>query len=358
MKNKFLLFLVTVLCCTSCTENNETWTAFWNKDTTLVGFRDKEGVEKIKPKFVAGFTSAKKFDDIIGVAEEINGEWKSYYLTKSGRMTGTDSMYVFDNVVDCESEGFIRFRDHKTEKVGLFNKNGDIVIPAEYNDMTRVSNGMVIALKGAEKKYELGGEHYSWVGGEELLVDINNNILIRPFKRVDNLNFFSLQISKEPSSDALRESFKGVDGQYYSFINFDREFESWLKVSLIDNFTEDNLLKSTFDEVTYWNEPEGWVKDDKVSFIESNFDIIKSRLEEYDFSESEYGVNTGGLDSFMSASNEFDYFYNNCGEQKSWIYPVKSVIITSTNDNNDNQQDHFHFLRTDDGYKLISVTID
>ncbi|MEI9958494.1 MAG: WG repeat-containing protein [Ferruginibacter sp.] len=36
--------------------------------------------------------------------------------------------------------------------MGLFNKNGDIVVPAEYNDITRVRNGMIIALKGAEKK--------------------------------------------------------------------------------------------------------------------------------------------------------------------------------------------------------------
>jgi hypothetical protein len=40
-----------------------------------------------------------------------------------------------------------------TDKVGMFNRNGEVVIPAIYNDMTEVNNGLVIALKDAEKKY-------------------------------------------------------------------------------------------------------------------------------------------------------------------------------------------------------------
>jgi len=151
MKPNFLTFLLTLISCVSFAQNNEPWTAFWNKDTTLVGFKDKNGVVKIEPKFVINMTPAHKFDDIIVVAEEVNGEWKSYYLIKSGRIIGRDSLYMFDNVCDCESEGFIRFRDHKTDKVGVFNKKGDVIIPAEYNEMTRVTNGLIIALKGAEK---------------------------------------------------------------------------------------------------------------------------------------------------------------------------------------------------------------
>ena len=48
-------------------------------------------------------------------------------------IVGKDSVYIFDNTPDCENEGFIRFRDHKTDKAGMFNRNGNIVIPAEYN---------------------------------------------------------------------------------------------------------------------------------------------------------------------------------------------------------------------------------
>jgi hypothetical protein len=58
-------------------QSNDTWTSFWNKDTTLIGYKDKNGVVKIKPKFQSGFTNANKFDNIIAVAEEVNQHWNS-----------------------------------------------------------------------------------------------------------------------------------------------------------------------------------------------------------------------------------------------------------------------------------------
>ena len=70
----------------------------------------------------------RKFDEIIAVNDETNGKWESYYLTKAGKMFGNDSLEFYDNSPVCESEGFITFRDRKTDKAGMFNRNGDIVI--------------------------------------------------------------------------------------------------------------------------------------------------------------------------------------------------------------------------------------
>src|SRR5262249_13239391 len=137
--------------------------------------------------------------------------------------------------------GFIRFRDPKTDKVGMFNRNGDIVIPARYNDMTRVRNGLITALIGAKKKWWKGGEHYSWIGGREILIDTANNTVIDNFKYAGNLNFFSLLISMQPNPDTLRQNFRTSDGRYLSFTDFDREFKAWLKNVLLGNFTKENL---------------------------------------------------------------------------------------------------------------------
>lgn len=174
---------------------------------------------------------------------------------------------------------------------------------------------------------------------------------------MDNLNFYSLIISNEPSRDSFRQSFRAVDGRYYSFIDFDKEFKSWLKVNLIDHFTKDNLLDATYDEVIFWKEPKGWIKEEKKSFIERNYELIKSKLFAYNSNKEEYSIFSGGLNSYMYTSNNFDNFYNNCRESKSWIYPVKSIVISGKK-KNDSLQDHFEFLRTDNGYKLICVTIE
>jgi hypothetical protein len=153
MRHFALTYLLVFFCCTLFGQDIGAWIAFWNKDTTLIGFKDKSGKVKIEPRFVSGFTSAGLFENIIAAMEENSGGYQSYYLTKSGKIFGKDSLHMFDNATDCESEGFIRFRDKKTERVGMFNRKGEVVIPAEYNELTRVGNGMTIALKGAEKSF-------------------------------------------------------------------------------------------------------------------------------------------------------------------------------------------------------------
>lgn len=157
MKRLLYICIFLFLNFSAVAQSNDIWIAFWNKDTTKIGFKDKNGNIKIEPKF-SGFTTARKFENIIAVTEEKNGKWESYYLTKSGKIVGQDSLYVFDNGPDCENEGFIRFTDRKTDKMGMFNAEGKIVIPAEYSNLTKAKNGMFIGLKDAKK--EISDEHF------------------------------------------------------------------------------------------------------------------------------------------------------------------------------------------------------
>ncbi|MEP5236709.1 MAG: WG repeat-containing protein, partial [Cyclobacteriaceae bacterium] len=208
-------------------QNSEVWTSFWDKESDLMGFKNSKGEIMIEPKFM-GFTIAKSFDNIIAVMEEDNGKYETYYLTKSGKKIGTNSLHIYDNGADCESEGFIRFKDKKSDKVGMFNKNGNISIPAVYDALSRTHNGLIWGLKGAEKKYwdkhkESGCNHYSWKGGQEVLIDTMNNTLIENFTYDNSLNFFTIEKTISPHSDTTRESFLAQNGSYYSFIDFKKE---------------------------------------------------------------------------------------------------------------------------------------
>ncbi|TJZ54739.1 hypothetical protein FAZ15_14755 [Sphingobacterium olei] len=331
------------------------WYTYWNADSTQFGFKDAAGNIMVEPKFV-GVSYLYVLDHITAVTEEVDNKWSSYYLTKTGKQFGRDSLYFFDNTPDCEHEGFIRFKNHKTDKVGLLNKNGDVIIPAEYNDLTQARNGMLMALKGAEKKYYPGGEHYSWEGGKEFLIDTNGHILIENFKRDDDLNFYSLAISDKASNDPIRKSFKATNGKYYSFVDFDSEFKAWLNKDLLANFTKENLQNSAHDSISFWKEDVGWVAENKLSFIDRNFDLIQSKLMSLKDDKTDYHIFTDGLNPYIYEWDFFTKFYNNCGEALVWRYPIKQIVI-SYNTETDLQQDHFDFLRTDDGYKLISVSI-
>lgn len=352
MKKIVILYTFLVLSCSTFAQNNDTWIAFWNKDTTLIGFKDKNGIIKIKPKFI-GFIVAQQFQDIIAATEDKDNKWDSYYLTKSGKIVGRDSLYSFDNSPDCENEGFIRFKDWKNDKMGLFNGEGKVIIPAIYSDLTKVRNGMIVALKDALKTQH--GEHFSWVGGKEILIDINNKILIDDFKDNNDLNFYSVEKSPAPSENSVRENFLGVDGQYYSFVNFDKEFKSWLKNDLLKDLSKANLLKHSSAKITYWKEPLGWISEPKNKFINQNYNFLKLKLQELNFAKTEYFISSDGLNQFIFESGEYEMYFNNCNESKDWKYPVMDIVI-SQKSTTDRGQDHFEFLRTENGYKLISVS--
>ena len=355
MRKIIAFFIFVILNCSVFAQSNDIWSSFPNKDTTLIGFKDKNGTIKIEPKFT-GFTTAQKFENIIAVSEEENGKWKSYYLTKQGKIVGRDSLYVFDNGPDCENEGFIRFTDRKTDKMGIFNSEGKIVIPAEYSVVSKVHNGIITALKDATKEREPGDEHYFWTGGKELVIDINNKILIENFKDSNDLNFYSLEKTKEPSKDKTRDNFLGADGFYYSFINYDKEFKNWLKNIFLTDLSKSNLEKLSFDKITYWKEPDGWISKSKTKFIEQNYTLLKLKLQQLNSKNTDYFISSDGLNQFIYESEEYDIYFNNCNESKDWLYPTMDIIINSKN-KTDFGQDHFEFLRTENGYRLISVSL-
>ena len=331
-------------------QNSKTWTAFYNKDSTLIGYKDNLGNVRIEPKFQY-FTHAKKFEHIIAVTDE---NYKSYYLTKSGRIIGRDSLHFFDNTPDCESGGFIRFKDYKTDKVGAFNRNGDIVIPAEYNNLTRVLNGMVVGLKNAQK--EIDGEYYRFIGGVYLLIDTTNKVLIDSFKYDYNLDFYSLEVTKHLNTNKNRENFKTSNGDYYSFINYEKEFKSWLNSTLLENFTEENLINSSCREIYYWKKFVGWTNESKESYIIRNYELMKSKLLQLKNKNCNYEIFINGHNIFMYDTLQSEGYYDNCGEPKVWKYPIMNIVI-SYGKGKKFVQDHFEFLRTDNGYKLISLTI-
>lgn len=343
------------------TSNNSKWTAFWNEETELLGFKNEKGEVVIEAEFM-GLTVAQSFEDIIAVMEENNGEYKSYYLTKSGKKVGQDSLYIWDNAADCESEGFIRFRDKKTDKAGLLDKQGNVVIPAIYNELSRVHNGLVWTLQDAEKKYwdghkESGCNHYTWIGGKEQLVNTQNEVLVEDFKPGDLiLDYYSLSIEQQLSTDPTKFSFKGLNDEYYTFTNHEKAFEHYLNKEFLPTLTLDKLLTFTSDTITYWEESTGWIAESKVDFINRNFVIIQELLATVENKNASFFISIEGLNPYIYEGADYAPYFNNCGEAIIEKYPVFTLIINHKKDTN-LVQDYFEFLKTETGYHLIGISI-
>lgn len=358
-------FLVTYLLINTCSslfaQYEDRWKAYWNADKELIGFKDNHGHVMIEPRFT-NFIGARYFDRIIAVAENITGTTRYYYLTKSGKIVGRDSLYIYDNAPDCESEGFIRFRDSKNDKAGMLNSLGQIVIPAEYSDLSKVRNGFVIALKDAEKIYLTEDQnshdnHYRWTGGLTYLIDTTNRILIKNFALDEShLDFYSIKVEVDPIREKIRKYFIGTDNYYYSFIDIKREFQEWLYSVLLGHFSKGVLIDNSYGNIYFWKESDGWRHTNSSEFFDRNFNIIKNIIIDFVENKSDYYITVEGLNPFIFMTPEFETYFNNCGEPEIWKHPLLNLIINNQT-GSCLYQDYFDFLRTGDGYKLISVSL-
>ncbi|MCL2220377.1 MAG: tetratricopeptide repeat protein [Chitinispirillia bacterium] len=329
-----------------------TWLAFTDEDENpmLWGYKDKSGAVRIEPRFfshTAGF-DAPDFDHIIAVAEHDGLRWNRYYLTKSGKIAGRDSIYVFDNGYDHESEGFIRFEDRKKQMTGMLDRYGNAAIPAEYNALSKVTNGMTAALKDAKRGRHNcdGDDHRSFTGGKHLLIDTLNNVLIEDFSADDiNINFFSIEKSEIPHPDTTaRISFPAKGGGFYSFIHYEKEFIHWLKNSLLaQDLTPEKLMEAMPDSVECSMQPRddenvsaNW-KSERRELTDKVFDILKNDLAALSDTTRKHTID-----------REINYT----------SIPVFSVRLIPNNlEDALGRDNEYEFSRTDGGYKLSGVSI-
>ena len=337
-------------------QSKEVWTVFEDSTTGLYGFVDSNGEIQVEPKYL-GFMLAPKFSDIVAVMEDNDN---SYYITKNKTMVGKDSLYIFDNSFDCESEGFIRFRDKKNNTTGMFNSEGKVVVPAEYNYLSEVRNGLIVALNGAIKEYlnnDPSDEHWGWSNGTKYLIDIANNILVKDFEDNGEIDFHSLIIEDTLSSDPNRDNYLGVDGRYYTFINNMKLFELWLKNAFLKHLSKGAILEYCYPKIIYWVEESGWVARTNKLFMDDNFDLINERLFKLSKDSADYFIS---IDDFVitpsELGSEFEKYLDNCNHLKTSQFPLMNVIINYTN-GNDSYQDNFDFFKSENGFQLLTVVL-
>ena len=229
---KLCLFLLLILLLASpvFAQINNNWYIYHDVKKEVNGYKDSKGKIKILARF-NGLTSALVFRNIIAVSDAVTN--KSYYLLKSGKKVGTDSLYVWDMSFDCEQEGKIRFRDNNTDKVGFFGTNGKVAIPAKYSDARPFYNGLAVVLHHGKRICAGGGEvnmknpceHWSW-DGITAIINSRGQIVADSLdiNKLQNINWYSRQIGNTSANDATRVSIKAKNGTYYSFINYEKEF--------------------------------------------------------------------------------------------------------------------------------------
>ncbi len=340
-----------------------------DKKTELYGYKDLTGKIKIPAKF--NYASAQTFYNIIAVQEDGKNHSQFYYLLKNGTKVGLDSVYTSDWHFECESEGKIVFRAPKTDRVGFFDKNGKIIIPAMYNYATPFHNNLSIAHINAKRKCYSGEkdtlncEHWGWEGGKNMLINEKNEILVDSFKIDYNqsINWYSMKVNSLQSDTSNTVSFKGEKGNIYSFTDYAKEFKNWFFSAFIPILKSNNAekIKNTyFSTITYWSEKESeWKIVTKEVFLKKYpVPALLKRFQHIDKNFANFAVSQESLNPYIYAAEQYKLFYNSCGEHKAEKYPLFDVVITSEHENKDlDYQEHLEFIRTANGYKLLEVSL-
>lgn len=391
MQHKLIFILFMFLTKFSSGQIDETWISFYDSTTELIGYKDLKGNIKIPAKF-SNLTRADTFYNIIAVSENTDSSYQSYYLLKDGRRVGIDSVFMFDFTYDCESEGKILFVDTKKNRVGFLGKNGKAIIPAIYNAATPFRNGLSTALKNAKRKCwdenedTLNCEHWLWVGGETVLINDKNEILVDSLTAdIRNLNWYSLKINEQNTDTTSWTSIKGNNGNIYSFLNYEKEFKKWFHLKFLaalHSLSSDPLRQLLFSEVTFWSNKTGWTSLSNIKYLKM-FPASVTKEKFLETSTKNVSIYADDLNPFIFEGKLYSGFYDACGSHNKEKFPVFNVMITyykkrtnklkskaSTESQTEKRvpsdfekqyqisyQEHFDFIRTAEGYRLLSVSV-
>ncbi len=368
-----LLFCLTLF--QSYGQSDSDWVMFIDKSTNLIGYKSLSGEIKIKPKFTY-LTQQGIFRNIMPVFEKLPDQQDStgqYYLLKDGRKIGRDSLYLGDYFLDCENENKIRFRDPVTDKVGYFNTDGRVVIPAIYNDATTFYNGLAIVIRdgkrictdGSEYSKQDPCEHWSWKGNY-LLINEKNEVLLDSLDpgKFENIDFYSMQVNQGNKKNDFVE-FKSFNGTNYSFRDFDKEFRSWLindfiskkkSAEFIDHFFPEITIskEGTFKSNQLFNEKYAdyaWTIDAAKNVLGDNGSLISSILEKVNDKKYITSISKG-FSPILLDDKVYTEYFSDCGDYLIKKYPYFEVLITN---NNGLVLNGMGFIRGKDGYKLLEI---
>lgn len=356
-------------------EDENTWIKFEDEKTYLIGYKDLKGKVKIVPKFTF-ITNAEVFKNIIPVFEEMNpkdpgnSKIKQYYLLKDGRQIGLDSLYVYDSTLDCENENKIRFWDYKTDKVGFFDSNGKIVIPAVYDDAKPFYNGFsVVITEGKRMCWNGTGEFsqknpcemWSWKGNIQIIND-KNEVLIEniPFEKLEALDWFSVK----KDSTEINENyigFKGVKGDYYYFLNYEKEFENWYCNEFLKDISQKALLRFLSDEVHFdvneiledkyhiMHKDSSWKEEKKETFLENNKTYFLKIINL--FKNGNTFITEGTSPLLIRYENKPEYF-SNCGDYQNLKFPYFQVHLL---DKKEKSIKTLGFIKRNNHFELLEI---
>ncbi|RYY14039.1 MAG: WG repeat-containing protein, partial [Cytophagaceae bacterium] len=265
-------------------------------------------------------------------------------------------------------------RDQRRNRVGFFDARGKVVIPARYNYVTPFHNGLAVGLIGARQTCGSGYdtlrcEHPDWAGGRLVLLNARNEVLVDSLtaeqQRSYLLNYYSLQINAVAPDTATTVSWRGVTGDHYTFVEYEKEFRHWLYTVFVPTVRAGNATQIQalcFSDIAVSARKfRGWPHLTAAAFVAKyQAAFLRPTLGALRRGDPDTAIFDEDLNRSIFEGPAFQPFLTDCGEHFKEKYPVFNVVLTYRGQPATNpieRQEHVAFIRTAGGYRLFSVSL-
>lgn len=229
-------FLSTALASPSSRDTGDLF-PFSDSVTELVGFKDARGRVKIRPRYHNSITTEQVLREVVPAIDT----GAPFYLRRDGRRFGLDSVAIdMGNMPPCLREGRISFWDPATRRIGFFDPQGKVVVPAIHRSALDFLGGYSLVLpEGRQVCYNdkprdpaKPCEYWNWQGDWNL-IDQAGNVVVDTFALPMGFSpdWFSARIV-DAEADTSRRTWKTRDGRFLSIPSTERSFLAWLEANL------------------------------------------------------------------------------------------------------------------------------
>lgn len=314
---------------------------------------------------------------IRSIVDELETGYDMYYLIQ--QRDGTDLKVERKQVFFCDiaqpdvaSEGFIRFVDNDTQLVGLLNEYGEVALPAMYTALTNVQNGVIVALVDGSRENigSKGDAHWVLVGGDTVLLNTKNEILVRNFSEPNmELDYYSMQITNTPIQDINYNSYLGVNGQYYNFLNLEKSFRSFVIEEFLPSTKSDAWHSYLSDNVEvnieiknnaigdYIHVGKKELLTDYKSKVTKAFEVGRKQVAAGHSDELKLSVDnwSGYVDEATVKPDELNLYFNADQTWREELFPLFELIVQEKKDGQQ-RNNHFDFYRDINGKMVLYKT--
>ena len=297
------------------------------------------------------------------------GLYVRYSFNKDETYLNLERLFSLKQEYRCDTTKYSRFVDKETGLIGMLDRQGRVIIKPKYNGLSTVNKGVLVALKNANKRsYQtfmhrkfknLDDQeciHILWEDGKLEVINLEEQIVIENFSYNSYLNLQSIKVDSVKSKETTRQSYKALDGTYYSFTNYKKELVTTLNRLIQDSISTEELKDICFDSVYSLETKRSWKPKSREVFVDNNYNVLRSKLEYIRNLDVDELIFETKLNPRLLKGFENSIYVDECNTLKN-IYPVLK-LLTKTELNGRIIVDYYDFLRTDDGFKLIRVLLN